>query len=70
MRIISLCTWQRIAGDILHVQEIWAADTGGQHRDMFSVLAEGGFDIWTLKGLRGSGLMDSDFRMDGDMAHK
>lgn len=21
---------------------VWAADTGGQHRDMFSVLAEGG----------------------------
>lgn len=43
---------------------IWAADSGGQHGNMFSLLAEG-VDVWTLEGLRASGLTHGQLFQNG-----
>lgn len=66
MHVISLCTWEHTTRDILQVQESGQLTLVGYVGTcfLFSVV------VWTSEWPRGSGLMDSNFRMDRDVAHK
>lgn len=69
MRVISLCTWERTAGNILHVQESGQLTPVGNTGTCF-LCWQREVDMWTSEGLRISGLMDSDFRTGGGVAQK